>query len=95
MKRLCNHNAFSSIPIRKKTYIKTANIAYMQSLVVIMLFNTLLPEYGILSEIPLVVSCYIYGDTETHLRVNFFENFGTLYVTKRSVENKSIETSVE
>lgn len=95
MKRLCNHNAFSSIPKRKKTYIKTANIAYVQSLVVIMLFNTLLPEYGILSEIPLVVSCYIYEDTETHLRVNFFENFGTLYVTKRSVENKSIETSVE
>lgn len=33
-----------------------------------MLYNTLLPEYGILSEIPLEVSCYIYGDTETHLR---------------------------
>lgn len=92
MKRLCNHNAFSSIPNRKKTYIKTANIAYVQSLVVIMLFNTLLPEYGILSEIPLEVSCNIYGDTETHLRVNFF---GTLYVTKRSVEIKSIETSAE
>lgn len=60
-----------------------------------MLYNTLLPEYGILTEIPLEVSCNIYGDTETHLRVNFFKNFGTSYVTKRSVEIKSIETSAE
>lgn len=57
---------FHRFLIEKKTYIKTANIAYVQSLVVIMLYNTLLPEYGILSEIPLVVYCYIYMEILKH-----------------------------
>lgn len=60
-----------------------------------MFFNIFLFEYGIFSEIFLVVFCYIYGDIEIYFCVNFFENFGILYVIKRSVEIKLIEILVE